>query len=161
VLLVYDEAEPVHGVERIFQSRQIRFQRARNCYETRGVLRGPAAPDVVVTDIALPDGDWTDILRAANAAPARTPVIVASRSPDIKLYLDVLDGGAHDFVVPPFSSSGLIYIIRTAIQTNRSLPSQGLCRESSPEGQDKSRISKAQSMEIIGPSQPQNKEKIP
>lgn len=161
VLLVYDQDEPVCGVERIIQSYQIRFQRARNCFEAREVLRGSAAPRLVVTDRALPDGDWTDILHAANAARVSTPVIVASRVPDIKLYLDVLDSGAHDFVVPPFSSSDLAYIIRTAINTDRSFPSQSSGRNSSPEGQDKSRISKAQRMEIIDPSQPQNKEKIP
>jgi DNA-binding NtrC family response regulator len=136
VLLVYDQDETVCGAERIFQSCRIRFKRARNCFEAREVLRGPAAPRVVVTDLALSDGDWTDILRAANAAPAKTPVIVASRLLDIKLYLDVLDSGAHDFVVPPFSSSDLAYIIRTAIQTDRSFPSQSLGRDDSPEGQE-------------------------
>lgn len=161
VLLVYDQDEPLCGAERILRSCRIRFQRARNCFETREVLRGPAAPGVVVTDLTLPDGDWTDILRAANTARAKTPVIVASRVPDIKLYLDVLDSGAHDFVVPPFSSSDLAYIIRTAIQTDRSFPSQSLGRDGSPEGQGNFRITKPSSMEIFDPLQPQNEEKIP
>lgn len=62
----YDEAEPVHGVERIFQSCEIRFQRGRHCFEAREVLRGPAAPGVVVTDLALPDGDWTGMGSSAS-----------------------------------------------------------------------------------------------
>lgn len=119
ILLVYDQDEPVYGVERIFMLHGIRVQRSRNCFEARSVLREPAAPTVVVTGLTLPDGDWTDVLRAANVAPARTPVIVVSRLLDIRLYLDVLDSGAHDFVVPPFSSSDLAYIIRTAIRTDR------------------------------------------
>lgn len=114
-LLVYDQDEPMGGVERIFLVHGIKLRRSRNCFEARAVLRDPTRPSVVVTDLALPDGNWTDILRAANEGLAKTPVIVVSRNLDIRLYLDVLGSGAHDFVVPPFSASELAYILRTAL----------------------------------------------
>ena len=95
------------GLERIFLSHGIRLRRSRNCFEARAVLREPGSPSVVMTDVALPDGDWTDVLRAASIAPARTSVIVVSRLLDIRLNLDVLDGGAHDFMVVPFPLQSL------------------------------------------------------
>jgi len=96
------------GLEKIFLSHGIRLRRSRNCFEARAVLREPGSPSVVMTDVALPDGDWTDVLRAASIVPARTSVIVVSRLLDIRLYLDVLDGGEHDFMVPhvPLQSLG-------------------------------------------------------
>ena len=118
-LLVYDQDEPVCGLERIFLSNGIRLRRSRNCSEARTVLSGPVGPNLVVTDLTLPDGDWSDILQAATATPTKTPVIVVSRFLDIRLYLDVLDRGAHDFVVPPVSSADLAYIIRAAIRTEQ------------------------------------------
>jgi DNA-binding NtrC family response regulator len=122
-LLVHDRDEPVAGVERILLAHGVRLRRSRNCFEARAVLRDPAASSVIVTDLTLPDGDWTDILRAANAAPAKTPVIVVARVLDIRLYLDVLDSGAHDFVVPPFSAADLAHIVSSALSRDRPLAS--------------------------------------
>ena len=99
-------------LERIFLSYGMRVRRTHSCREACSALREPAPPSVTVTDLALPDGNWTNIVRPANAAPTLTAVIVVSRPLDVRLYLDVLDSGAHDFVVPPFSPSGLAYIIR-------------------------------------------------
>jgi DNA-binding NtrC family response regulator len=155
ILLVYDQDEPVCGVERIFQLNGINMRRVRNCVEAREVLREAAAPCVVVTDLALPDGDWADVLRAANDATAKAAVIVASRILDIRLYLDVLDSGAHDFVVPPFSASDLAYIIRTAIQTGRSFLSQSLGSDKAPAGPDYFRTSESSRTEIVDSIPPQ------
>jgi DNA-binding NtrC family response regulator len=103
--VLYDQEEPMGGLEKIFLSQGIRLWRSRTCCEARSALREPGSLSVVMMDVALPGADWTDVLRAASIAPARTPVIVVSRLLDIRLYLDVLDGRAHDFTVPPFSPS--------------------------------------------------------
>ena len=158
-LLVYDQDEPVCGVARIFLSNGIRLRRSRNCFEARSVLSELSVPNVVVTDLALPDGDWSDILRATNASPARTAVIVVSRLLDTRLYLDVLESGAHDFVVPPVSPSELACIIRAAIRNDR--PFTPYCRAQSGPGGSLSRYSavQASSVRIIDPL-PRNKERI-
>ncbi len=159
VLLVYDQDEPVCGVERIFLSTGIRLRRSRNCFEARSLLGEPFVPNVVVTDLTLPDGDWSDILRAANAFSAKTPVIVVSRLLDIRLYLDVLERGAHDFVVPPISPSELAYIIRGAIRTDR--PFTPHCHRHSGPRESLSKYSEveASNVQIIDPM-PRNKERI-
>ena len=118
-LLVYDQDEPMGGVERIFLAHGVKLRRSRNYFDARAVLGSLTPPSVVVTDLVLPDGDWADILRAANEGPAKTPVIVVSRILDTRLYLDVLDSGAHDFIVPPFSAPDLAYIVRTALLKGR------------------------------------------
>ena len=118
-LLVYDQDEPMGGVERIFLAHGVKLPRSRSCLEARAILGSPAPPSVVVTDLVLPDGNWADILRAANEGTTKTPAIVVSRILDTRLYLDVLGSGAHDFIVPPFSASDLAYIVRTALLTGR------------------------------------------
>jgi DNA-binding NtrC family response regulator len=118
-LMIYGQDEPMGGVERIFLAHGVKLRRSRNCLEARAIFGSPAPPSVVVTDLVLPDGNWADILRATNEGPAKTPVIVVSRILDTRLYLDVLDSGAHDFIVLPFSAPDLAYIVRTALLTGR------------------------------------------
>ena len=64
---------------------------------------------------SLPDGTRADVLEAASTAPTTSPVIVVSALVDIKLYLDVLESGAYDFVVPPLSSDDLTHIVGPAM----------------------------------------------
>jgi DNA-binding NtrC family response regulator len=114
-LLVYAEEEPVPGLQRILLDQGMRTRHVRNCSQTRAALREPAPPALVLTDTSLPDGTWEDVLKAASAAPTSAPVIVVSRLVDIKLYLDVLESGAYDFVVLPLTSADLAHIVRGAM----------------------------------------------
>ena len=114
-LLVYDEEEPVRAVERILLDQGMSTRRVRNCSAADAALREAASPVLVLTDTSLPDGSWADVLKAACAVPPRPPVIVVSRLVDIQLYVDVLESGAYDFVVPPLNSAGLVHIVRGAI----------------------------------------------
>lgn len=118
-LLVYDLDPPVGELEGILTSRGMRTRHSHNCFQARAVLREAMLPGLVLTGVSLPDGTWEDVLDAARAAPAKPPVIVVTRLADMKLYLDVLERGAHDFIVPPFSSSDMTYIIRAAILKGR------------------------------------------
>src|SRR5262249_27009047 len=115
VLLVYHEEDPVRGLERILLDQGMSTRRVRNCSEASAVLRGSAPPVLVLTDTSLADGTWADALEAASTAPTTVPVIVVSRLVDIQLYVDVLESGAYDFVVPPLNSAELVHIVRGAI----------------------------------------------
>lgn len=112
-LLVYEEDEPLGSVEGILLSQGWRTRHSRNCSEARTALPQSAPPAVVLTDTAFSDGSWLDILAIANAAPSCIPVIVVSRLNDVRLYLDILENGARDFIAPPITAGDLDYIITT------------------------------------------------
>jgi DNA-binding NtrC family response regulator len=114
-LLVYDEEEPVRAVELALQDLGMRTVRVRNCFETAIALRTSDPPAPVLTDTSLPDGSWADVLRATCAYSSGPPVIVVCRLVDIRLYLDVMESGAYDFVVPPLAAADLAYIVRGAL----------------------------------------------
>lgn len=115
-LVVYSEEEPVAQMKRILIDLGMNTRRAHTFCDAKTILQMPLRPSLVVTDTSLPDGTWLDVLRAARMGPIQVPVIVVSRLVDMQLYLDVLDSGAHDFVVPPFTIAELTFIIRTAIR---------------------------------------------
>jgi DNA-binding NtrC family response regulator len=114
-LLVYDQQEPLQALERILLDWGMPTRHVRNCAAARAALCEANAPALVLTDTALPDGTWADVLQLARDAPPGSPVIVVSRVVDLPLYLDVLDSGGYDFVAPPFVPTDLAHIVRGAI----------------------------------------------
>jgi DNA-binding NtrC family response regulator len=114
-LLVYDEEEPLWAVEQTLLDQRMSTLRVRNCSGAMAVLRDSDPPALVLTDTSLPDGGWADVLQATRACPSYPPLIVVSRLVDIRLYLDVLESGAYDFVVPPLASADLAYIVSGAL----------------------------------------------
>jgi DNA-binding NtrC family response regulator len=123
-LLVYDQQEPLQALERILLGWGMPTRRVRNCAAARAALCESNAPALVLTDTALPDGSWADVLQLARDALPGSPVIVVSRVVDLPLYLDVLDSGGYDFVAPPFVPTDLAHIVRGAIpfSSRRALP---------------------------------------
>ena len=114
-LLVYDEEEPLRSVEQGLLDQRISTVRVRNCSEAIGALRDSDPPAIVLTDTSLADGDWARVLEATCACPSHPPLIVVSRLLDVRLYLDVMESGAYDFVVPPVAPADLAYIVSSAL----------------------------------------------
>lgn len=87
---------------------------ARSCKEA-GQLFKLESVDMVFTGTDLPDGGWADMLVLAAQSKVYLPVIVVSREVDVELYLEAIGSGAFDFVTPPFVTSDVAHIVRSAI----------------------------------------------
>jgi DNA-binding response OmpR family regulator len=72
-------------------------------------------PDVVVLDLGLPDLDGRDVLRMIRSVSS-VPVIVATARDDEAEIVTVLDAGADDYVVKPYSASQLDARIRAVLR---------------------------------------------
>jgi DNA-binding response OmpR family regulator len=72
-------------------------------------------PDVVVLDLGLPDLDGTDVLRMVRSVSS-VPVIVATARDDDAEVVRVLDAGADDYVVKPYSAAQLDARIRAVLR---------------------------------------------
>ncbi len=73
------------------------------------------APDVVVLDLGLPDVDGREVLKMIRAV-STVPVIVATARDDETEIVRVLDAGADDYVVKPFSAEQLEARIRAVLR---------------------------------------------
>ncbi|WP_341719298.1 response regulator transcription factor [Micromonospora sp. FIMYZ51] len=72
-------------------------------------------PDLVVLDLGLPDLDGRELLRMLRAVSA-VPVIVATARDDETEIVRVLDAGADDYVVKPFTAAQLDARIRAVLR---------------------------------------------
>ncbi|HEV2425320.1 MAG TPA: response regulator [Terriglobia bacterium] len=115
VLLVHDEPDAFRGLEEVLHGQDLHTRRARQCAEARTTLKESGPVDLVLTDVALPDGDWKHIIGMVRELADGTPVIVMSRVASMKLYLDTQDAGAADFIVPPMAPRDLAYTLTTAM----------------------------------------------
>ena len=77
-----------------------------------------AGPDVVVLDLGLPDVDGVEVLKMIRAV-SLVPVIVATARDDEAVIVRVLDAGADDYVVKPFSGEQLDARIRAVLRRSR------------------------------------------
>ncbi|MGI8479212.1 MAG: response regulator transcription factor [Gaiellaceae bacterium] len=73
------------------------------------------APDLVLLDVMLPDGDGRDLLRQIRSA-SRTPVImVTARGEELERVLG-LELGADGYVTKPFSAAELASRVRAVLR---------------------------------------------
>ena len=114
-LLVHARGESYSDLTRVLKLLSIKVVRARSCREAAVHLQKRGAIDLVFVGANLPDGRWADVLALAQQAKGYRPVIVVSRTVDAGLYLDALGRGAFDFVTPPFLTSDIAHIVRSAI----------------------------------------------
>jgi DNA-binding NtrC family response regulator len=70
--------------------------------------------DVVLTEAALPDGDWMDVLHLARECPRNLEVIVTDPHADARFWSQALNLGAYDLLARPFYQPEVCRILSNA-----------------------------------------------
>ena len=81
-------------------------------------------PDLIITDVVLPDGDGIDSLPGVGVDPL-TPVIVLSAQNTLDTAVRATGIGSYDYLPKPFDLDELTASVRAALQ-RRTLPSAGI-----------------------------------
>jgi len=96
---------------------------AKHDYEVRVAAEGEAAldlfrawtPDLVITDLSMPNVDGVELCRRLRAISG-VPIIVLSVKGEESAKIEALDAGADDFVTKPFSMGELRARVRAALR---------------------------------------------
>jgi DNA-binding NtrC family response regulator len=70
--------------------------------------------DVVLTEAALPDGNWLDALHLARDCPREMEVIVTDPQADARFWAEALNLGAYDLLAQPFYAPEVCRILWNA-----------------------------------------------
>ncbi|MEZ6063631.1 MAG: sigma-54 dependent transcriptional regulator [Planctomycetaceae bacterium] len=77
------------------------------------------APDVVLSDIRLPDMSGLELFRRIHAADARVPVILMTGYGTAGTAIDAMRAGAFEYVLKPLDPDTLIPLVESAAETSR------------------------------------------
>jgi len=114
VLLVEDDPELRQTLLDALQVEGYTVHTAASLSEARALARH-AAPELVLLDLGLPDGDGAALLATLRGQPG-TPVIVISARHGEAQKIALLDAGADDYLVKPFSIGELLARLRVALR---------------------------------------------
>lgn len=92
---------------------------AGDCATARRILAGRRPLKLVVSDATFRDGDWRDLLAAAQQRSEPVSFMVSAPFPDHDLWSEALWRGAYDLLVEPYSSGELRRIIDGALRAQR------------------------------------------
>ncbi|HLL26890.1 MAG TPA: winged helix-turn-helix domain-containing protein [Xanthobacteraceae bacterium] len=114
VLVIDDEAAILRFLKPALEANGYEFVTAGTAAE--GMRRIAAdAPDIVVLDLGLPDGDGKEVIRRAREW-SDVPIVVLSARDRETEKIEALDLGADDFVNKPFGVGELMARLRAALR---------------------------------------------
>jgi DNA-binding NtrC family response regulator len=114
-LLVHYNSETLAILKGALERQGLHVLQAESRAQAKRLLGGLNPIPLVFTDAQLPDGTWADILAVAGKAAAPVNVIVVARVVDTRFYVEAIETGAFDFIAPPFTSTDLAYVVRSAL----------------------------------------------
>jgi DNA-binding NtrC family response regulator/cytochrome b subunit of formate dehydrogenase len=113
LLIVEDDALLRSVLAERLQHEGIEVVAAGTLREARAGL-DTVAPDVVLLDLRLPDGEGLDLLREAAHGGASVWVVMTAHA-TVSLAVEALKLGAHDFLEKPFSLDRAVATVRQAL----------------------------------------------
>jgi two-component system KDP operon response regulator KdpE len=114
VLVIDDEAPILRFLKPAIEANNYEMTSAGSVAE--GIKRIAAeAPDIVLLDLGLPDGDGKDVIKRVREWSDVSIVVLSAREREME-KIEALDLGADDYVNKPFNVGELLARMRTALR---------------------------------------------
>ena len=119
ILLVDDNADMRDYVKRLLSERW-QVETAANGAIALSLIQ-QQLPDLVLTDVMMPELDGFQLLNALRDDPATTsiPIILLSARAGEEATISGLEAGADDYLIKPFSARELVARVTTQLQMSR------------------------------------------
>ena len=116
VLLVEDDRQLRQTLQAALETHGYTVTGSVSRADAEAVLRHhPKAIDLVILDLGLPDADGSELL-AGLRQQRQTPVLIISARHDDAGKVRLLDAGADDYLVKPFSVQELLARMRVSLR---------------------------------------------
>src|SRR5580658_2976184 len=114
-ILVVDDESQITRVLRTSLSSHGYDIRVANDGETALEIMKDWSPDLVITDLSMPNMDGLELCRRLRAG-TQIPIIVLSVREEEKTKVEALDAGADDYVTKPFGIEELLARVRANLR---------------------------------------------
>jgi len=123
-ILVVDDEPQITRVLRTSLSSQNYDVRVANDGETALEIMKDWSPDLVITDLSMPNMDGLELCRRLRQA-TQIPIIVLSVRGEERIKVQALDSGADDYVTKPFGIEELLARVRASLRRTPSAEGEG------------------------------------
>jgi two-component system, OmpR family, KDP operon response regulator KdpE len=114
ILVVDDETQITRVLKTSLSSQGYGIRTASDGEEALLLMKN-WTPDLIVTDLRMPNMDGLELCRQVRAE-SRIPIIVLSVKGEEKIKVEALDAGADDYITKPFSINELLARVRAALR---------------------------------------------
>jgi DNA-binding NtrC family response regulator len=104
-VLIVAKSGPQSGIEKELRARGIAVQCARSIKAASGLLQSAHSGTLVITELALKDGNWRDLVERVRSIGKFIPVVLLSSTRTAELWWDALECGVEDILQAPLSTS--------------------------------------------------------
>ncbi len=118
ILVVDDEDSIREVVATLLAARGYQCTIAVNGREALQKLPS-AAPDLILSDIVMPEMDGLRLLENVQARNGDVPVIMVTAMHDVNTAIEAIRRGAYDFLLKPFEKDQLYMSVRRALEHRR------------------------------------------
>jgi DNA-binding NtrC family response regulator len=107
---------PDAAIEQEMDARGIRVELARSIKVAAGLLHSALGNTVVITELALVDGNWRDLVEQIRCL-GPIPIVLLTSASTAELWWDALECGVEDILMPPLSASRLCQFLKARFQS--------------------------------------------
>jgi two-component system, NtrC family, nitrogen regulation response regulator NtrX len=118
ILIIDDEPNLCRMLARLLEEAGHTVTTAASCAAGVAALHSDA-PDVMLLDLALPDGSGLDVLDAARNARPELPVIMISGRATLGDAVQATRRGAFHFIEKPLSPEAVLLTVSSALELSR------------------------------------------
>ncbi|MFE2418699.1 response regulator transcription factor [Streptomyces hokutonensis] len=119
ILLADDDADVREGIGRLLRFEGYETVLAgdgRTAIDLLGVPHDPAAPDLVLMDVSMPELDGLAATRRIRASGSTVPILMLTGRTAVGDRIVALDNGADDYLSKPFAVDELLARVRALLR---------------------------------------------
>jgi two-component system KDP operon response regulator KdpE len=122
-ILVVDDETQITRVLRTSLSSHAYDVRVANDGETALEIMKDWTPDLVITDLSMPNMDGLELTRRLRATTS-VPIVILSVRGEERTKVQALDAGADDYVTKPFGMEELLARVRASLRRCQSVDTE-------------------------------------
>lgn len=103
--------KPEGIVENELQRRGLNVKWASSIKAATGSLDSESERTGIVTDLALTDGNWRDLVERVRGVSTSIPVVLLTSTSTAELWWDALDCDVEEILTTPLSASRLFEVL--------------------------------------------------
>ena len=118
-VIIVAKSGPEPGIESELRAHGIAVRRAHSLKAASSLLKSAHSGTLVITELALGDGNWRDLVERVRRIGKFIPVVLLSSTRTAELWWDALEYGVEDILQAPLSTSQLFNYLAKHFKAER------------------------------------------